>query len=220
MVKLSWCFLLGGMFFALLAILLILYRNPVSPPFEIFSDMVRQPRFNPQTPSDFFTDGRSARPPVVGTVPLGYAAYLDGKGGGDFDFGVGSSYRTTGKFGARWGAGIPLEVNGAFMQRGRERFSIHCAVCHGATGWGDGIATKYGLIGVANLQLARIRSMPDGQIFDVITHGKNFMMALGSKISVSDRWAIIAYLRALQRSQQTGLSDMSAIERAKLESLP
>jgi mono/diheme cytochrome c family protein len=227
--ELPWGFLFGLALTVLLLVFLAGWRGHVfrSPPLEIFSDMVRQPRVNPQAPSSFFADGRGARPPVQGTIPLGYSmpqhSPVEGQtveGPSELDFGIGSSYRDTGRFGTRWGTGIPLEVNAALMQRGRERFSIHCAVCHGATGWGDGIATKYGLVGVANLQLARIRSLPDGEIFDVITHGKNLMMALGAKIPVPDRWAIIVYLRALQRSQQTEFRDLSVSERAKLEAQP
>ncbi|PWU08850.1 MAG: cytochrome C, partial [Verrucomicrobia bacterium] len=104
--------------------------------------------------------------------------------------------------------------------RGQERFAIYCSTCHGATGAGDGIATKYGLVGVANLQLEKTRSLADGEIFDVITNGKNLMMPLGPQIPVPDRWAIVAYLRALQRSQRTNINDVPVSERAKLNVLP
>lgn len=225
-------FLFGLALFALLVVLIAGWRGHVfrRPPIEIFSDMVRQPRVNAQAPSNFFADGRGARAPVRGAIPLGYSMPqyppVEGRTGAaegpysDIDFGRGESYADTGKFGTKWGTGIPLEVNAALLQRGRERFAIHCAVCHGAAAWGDGIATQYGLVGVANLQQARIRMLPDGEIFDVITRGKNLMMGLGAKIPVPDRWAIIAYLRALQRSQQTGLADVPAPERAKLEAIP
>ncbi len=230
--KLPWGFLFGLALFVLLLVFFAGWRGHIfhRPPLEIFSDMVRQPRINPQAPSEFFADGRGARPPVKGTIPLGYSmpqySPVENKTGtvegpyADLDFGIGRSYKDTGKFGTQWGTGIPLEVSASLMQRGRERFSIHCAVCHGLTGGGDGIATKYGLVGVANLQLARIRSLPDGEIFDVITHGKNLMMPLGAKIPVPDRWAIIVYLRALQRSQQTEVGDLPPSEHAKLEAQP
>lgn len=229
---LPWLFLSGLALLALLWLLLAGWRGHRfrSPPLEIFSDMVRQPRINPQAPSHFFADGRGARPPVQGTVPLGYSMPqyppIEGKTGtaegpySELEFGRGSSYKDTGKFGKQWGTGIPLEVNASLMQRGQERFAIYCSACHGMTGFGDGIATKYGLHGVANLQLEKIRSLADGEIFDVITNGRNLMMALGPQIPIADRWAIIAYLRALQRSQRTNIDDVPVSERAKLNASP
>ncbi|MFZ4116253.1 MAG: c-type cytochrome [Chthoniobacterales bacterium] len=189
------------------------------PPIELFPDMVRQAKYKPQTESDFYADDRSARQHVDGTVPLGYAP-PQGNSSSSHDvmsdlgpyeniqFSASPDYVATGRMGNQWGTGIPFEVTAAIMKRGRERYNISCAVCHGATGVGNGIASKYGLNGIANQQQQRIRDMADGEIFNTITWGKNTMMGYGSTIQVPDRWAIIAYLRSLQRSQHATLSDV------------
>jgi mono/diheme cytochrome c family protein len=204
------------------------------PPIELFPDMVRQAKYKAQTESDFYADDRSARQHVEGTVPLGYAppnskdlspsasATLNTVSNtssshdvmsdlGPYEniqFSASPDYVATGRMGNQWGTGIPFEVTAAVMKRGRERYNISCSVCHGATGMGNGIASKYGLNGIANQQQQRIRDMADGEIFNTITWGKNTMMGYGSTIQVPDRWAIIAYLRALQRSQHATLSDV------------
>jgi mono/diheme cytochrome c family protein len=93
------------------------------------------------------------------------------------------------------------------VRRGQREFAINCAVCHGATGQGNGITSKYGLNGIANYHQDKYRQMADGQIFNTITHGYNTMMAYGDKVTVKDRWAIIAYIRALQKSQYARLDN-------------
>ena len=90
-------------------------------------------------------------------------------------------------------------------------------MCHGATGQGNGITSKYGLLGIANYHQDKYRQMADGQIFNTITHGFNTMMAYGDKVTVKDRWAIIAYIRALQKSQYARLEDVPENQRAALE---
>ena len=197
-------------------------------PIQIFPDMKWQPRYDAQHETGFYADTRSARTPVAGTVPLGYTSpksyYTTGannnaavKEPGAFT--AGPDYFNTGRFGAFYGDGIPSEVgeiNEPFMRRGRERFNINCSPCHGGSGAGNGIVKQLGLTTVANLHDARIRTMPDGQIFNTITLGKNTMGAYGSNITVEDRWAIIAYLRALQRSQQATLADVPVANRPEL----
>jgi mono/diheme cytochrome c family protein len=198
------------------------------PPIELFPDMDHQPKVKAQKPSDFYADGAATRPPVAGTVPLGYAMPQSAEGGveaaaaafGPYEniqFSGAPDYFNTGKIDGDWGTGIPFEVTRAVMDRGKSRYAISCAVCHGATGAGNGITSKYGIVGIANLNQTRIREMADGEIFNTITHGKNTMMGYGYNIQVPDRWAIIAYIRALQRSQGTQLADVPASERAQLE---
>ena len=198
------------------------------PPIEIFPDMDRQPKVKAQTPSNFFADRRAARQPVDGTVPIGYAMpmhkLVDGSVGqatGPYKqiiFSSSPNYFDTGKMGGNWGSGIPFEMSPAAMQRGQQRYGIYCAVCHGATGAGNGMAQKFGLNTVQSLLQDRIRVMSDGEIFNTATHGKNTMMGYGDRIQVTDRWAIIAYLRALQKSQGGAtLADVPTEERAQLE---
>jgi mono/diheme cytochrome c family protein len=132
-------------------------------------------------------------------------------------FSAGTDYFNTGKMGDQWGTGIPLPVMPELMERGQQRFNITCAMCHGAAAGGNGITKQYGLATVVSLQDDRIRKMSDGEIFNTITNGKNTMMAYGPNIVVADRWAIIAYLRALQRSQHATIADVPEDHRAELD---
>lgn len=173
-----------------------------APPIEIFPDMDRQPKFKSQQPSRFFADGRADRPPVPGTVP--------------FDVPVDNPYLTTGIMGDRWGDGIPLKVDRALIDRGQQRFTINCLPCHGALADGKGIVQQYGFNVIANLHQPRIIEMADGEIFNTITHGKGQMGAY-PHTRPEDRWAIIAYLRVLQKARNATIADVPAAERAKLE---
>ena len=155
-------------------------------PIEIFPDMDRQPKYKSQTPSPLFPEGRVDRVPPYGTVP--------------FHVATDQPYLITGKMGNMWGTGIPVTVDKQLLARGQERYEINCRVCHGTLGGGNGITTQYGLVGVASLNLDKYREMADGEIFNTITHGKGQMGAY-HHIAVEDRWAIIAYIRALQLSQ-------------------
>jgi len=194
---------------------------------EFFGDMKRQDKVKFQKPSAFFGDGRGARPPVDGTIPMGYdipghPIQNAGASMADIDsplgeFSAGTDYLNTGKMGDQWGTGLPLPVTAALVQRGQREFTINCAVCHGATGQGNGITSKYGLLGIANYHQDKYRQMADGQIFNTISQGYNTMMAYGDKVTVKDRWAIIAYIRALQKSQNARIVDVPEDQRAALE---
>lgn len=215
-------FLLLFTFAILVVVALAGFRGMRStqPPIEIFPDMDRQPKVKAQVPSTFFADGRAARDPVPGTVPVGYAMPEAGQSSpyNALNFSTGSSYFDTGRMGENWGTGLPMEVTPAFMARGQQRFNITCAACHGATGAGNGMAFRFGLTTVQSLLQPRIRQMADGEIFNTITHGKNTMLGLGDRVQVQDRWAIIAYLRALQKSQGGATSrDVPPGELTKLQ---
>jgi mono/diheme cytochrome c family protein len=210
------------------------FRGEHSPrsPWEIFPDMVRQQKVRAQSPIDFFADGRGPRLPIASTVPIGYEmpkpqqkagvplpANAPGAepAGNRIAFSAGTDYYNTGKMGNNWGTGIPVPVTEQLMQRGQQRFNINCSVCHGLTAAGNGVAKLYGLSTVATLQDERIRKMADGEIFNTITNGKNTMMSYGGNVPVADRWAIIAYLRALQRSQNATAADIPPEELVKLD---
>jgi mono/diheme cytochrome c family protein len=171
-------------------------------PIEIFPDMDHQAKVKPQKPSSFFGDGRGARMPIPGTISASVP--------------IDQEYLMTGAIGNQWGDGIPVQVTPQLMMRGAERYAINCQVCHGASGAGNGIVTQYGLAGVANYHTDRFRQMPDGEIFNTITKGKGQMMGYGANIAPEDRWAIVAYIRALQRSQNATGTDVPEAERAKL----
>jgi mono/diheme cytochrome c family protein len=228
---------------ATLAVLGFRGQKGTQPPFEVFPDMVRQPKVRAQAPLDFFADGRGPRLPVAGTVPIGYempardASHNDAGGPkakaesspagmmGDapeeahmrIAFSAGTDYFNTGKMGDQWGTGIPLPMTRELMERGQQRFNITCAMCHGASAGGNGITKQYGLATVVTLQDDRIRKMSDGEIFNTITNGKNTMMPYGPNIVVADRWAIISYLRALQRSQRAAIADVPEDHRAEMD---
>jgi mono/diheme cytochrome c family protein len=210
------------------------FRGEHSPrtPWEIFPDMVRQQKIRAQSPLDFFADGRGPRLPIANTVPIGYEIPKPQQktlvppgvppprpeaASNRIGFSGGTDYYNTGKMGNNWGTGIPVPVTEQLMQRGQQRFNINCSVCHGLTAAGNGMAKQYGLNTVATLQDDRIRNMADGEIFNTITNGKNTMMSYGGNVPVADRWAIIAYLRALQRSQNAAAADVPREEVAKLE---
>lgn len=222
-------------FFALFAFLLVViismagFRGQFSkrPPIEIFPDMDNQPKVKAQTPSKFFADNRSARLPVEETVPLGYSIPLRDAAGAIVEmqgpykqiaFSGPPDYYNTGKIGDQWGTGLPIVIDDEIMQRGRERFNISCRVCHGAVGLGNGVAGEFGLNAIANLHQERLVEMADGEIFNTITNGKNTMLGYGHNIQVPDRWAIVAYLRALQRSRRVPADQLPPAELSRLQS--
>lgn len=170
-------------------------------PFEFFPDMDSQPKAKPQSQSNFFSDGRSDRAPVTGTIP--------GK------VPVENPYLVSGKIDNFWGDGIPVPVTGKLLARGQERYMINCAVCHGDTGSGNGITSQYGLAGAANYNTDRLRQVPDGYLYDVVVHGKGNMIGL-PHIQLEDRWAIVAYIRALQRAGNSRIQDVPQEEAQKL----
>lgn len=216
---------LGLVIVAVVAIAGFRGQTSTKPPLQIFPDMDHQAKFQAQMPSQFHADGRAARKPVPGTVPLGYnlpGSYLqNGASNSPIasaspNFSSAPDYFHTGIIDGKYGDGIPFEVTPAVMERGKERYTINCAVCHGALGNGAGIVSNYGM-NPQNLQLEAFRKQPDGQIFRTITEGKNTMGSYGAQITVEDRWAIVAYVRALQRSQNAALADVPEASRAALE---
>lgn len=218
---------LGLFLVGLLAVAGFRGQKSEKPPIEIFPDMDHQPKVKAQAPSEFFADGRGNRQPVPGTVPLGYEAPVSKENPfpdeGKYRmvrYSSGTDYLNTGRFGDQWGTGIPMPVTAELMQRGQERYTIFCGVCHGASGAGNGVAGQYGLVAIASLHQDRLRDMADGEIYNTITHGKNTMLGYGSKIPVDDRWAIVAYVRALQAAQTATLADVPPDERTKLETPP
>ena len=197
-----------------------------APPIEFFSDMKRQSKIKYQRPSDFFADGRGARPPVDGTIPMGYDIpghpFQNSGVPSDIrsplgEFTAGTDYYNTGKMRDHWGTGIPMPATPELIERGQKVYTIYCAACHGATGQGNGITSKYGLLGIANYHQDKYREMADGQIFNTITNGYNSMMPYGDKVTVKDRWAVVAYIRALQKSQYAKLPDVPEEQRQALE---
>ena len=176
------------------------------PPLELIPDMDRQPKLRPQAPNEFFANGLSSRLPVSGTVARG-SSY------GETPLNTGRVAGTT-----NWLENNPLPITAALMKRGQERYNISCLPCHGPVGDGKGITTRYGMIGVANFHdpSGKFVVMTDGEIFNTITHGKNLMLPYGPLITVNDRWAIVAYVRALQRSRLASKEEVPESSRGAL----
>jgi mono/diheme cytochrome c family protein len=165
--------------------------------------MQDQPRYETFEASTFFEDGMSARLPVEGTVARGQLHENE------------AFY--SGREGETPVASIPIEVDASVMQRGRQRYDIYCSRCHGLIGEADGVVVSRGLRRPPRLHIERLRNAPAGHFFDVITHGFGAMPRYAVQIEPHDRWAIVAYVRALQLSQHARLDDVPAEERAELE---
>ncbi|MBN2227626.1 MAG: cytochrome c [candidate division Zixibacteria bacterium] len=167
------------------------------PPIHLNPNMDSQPKYKAQAESKYFADGATMRTPDSGAVARGYlrddSIYYFGKTG-DSDF----------------IATMPVYMTTQLMQRGRERFDIYCAPCHSRLGDGTGIIVARGLVAPPTFHDERLRTIPDGQLFDVITSGLRNMPSYKHQIPVDDRWAIIAYMRALQRSHNATSADVPA----------
>lgn len=165
-------------------------------------NMREQPSYKPLAPSDLFQDGRAARPAVPGAVARGELrldrAYFTGKVNGEPV------------------AQIPFPVKLQTLQRGRERFDIYCSPCHGRVGDAGGMVVQRGFSPPPSFHLDRLREAPDGHFFDVITNGFGVMASYAARVNPADRWAITAYIRALQLSQAAGVDDVPPGDREKL----
>jgi mono/diheme cytochrome c family protein len=183
------------------------FRGGISrqPPLEIFPDMKRQPRLRPQKPNPFFADERSSRLPVPGTIARGSPFE-------DIPVNTGRATGTT-----NWVETNPLPVSAELLARGRERYVIYCSRCHGETGDGNGITTKYGMLRAGNFHDPRLIRMADGEIFNTVTAGKNLMPSYASQVTLTDRWAVIAYVRTLQRTRLGTLDDVPEAIRPSLK---
>ncbi|MFN2530280.1 MAG: cytochrome c [Pyrinomonadaceae bacterium] len=181
-------------------------------------DMQDQPKMKVFRTTTFFGDGLSARPPVAGTVPRGYlrsdTALFTGKKISASATATPSASPAGPQPSASPGAGstaaalypddvdtFPFLITDEIVTRGRERYEIFCSVCHGLTGYGDGMIVRRGFRRAASFQDDRLRQAPVGHFFDVITNGWGAMPSYAPQIPVQDRWAIISYVRALQLSQ-------------------
>lgn len=182
-------------------------------PNRLFPDMEVNDKLKSQKPDEFFKDGVGSRPPVPGTIVQSADESLY-----SIEFGEGrDGYYYSGKFGDYYGSGLPEELKldadtaEAFLLRGQERYQIYCSVCHGVAGDGNGVTSKYGIAGIANLHAPNYAAgaYPDGRLYDVITNGKGNMSGYGYNIPVNDRWAIVSYIRAMQNAKSIPLADVS-----------
>jgi mono/diheme cytochrome c family protein len=185
-------------------------------PIQIFPDMKRQLKLRPQTPNGFFPDGLSSHLPPLGTIPQSGPKLVAGREVYPFEDDPVNTGRVPGK--TNFVELTPVPVSAVLMARGQQRYNIYCAPCHGQTGDGNGITKKIGAMAVvANLHDKRIVELADGEIFNTVSHGKNNMQGYAPQIPVEDRWAIIAYVRALQLSRLGSVDDLAPDLRAKLK---
>jgi mono/diheme cytochrome c family protein len=165
-------------------------------------DMHDQPKYKPYRASDFFGDRRSARPLPEGTVARGHLRE--------------DTHLYTGRVNGRLADTFPFPVTAAVLDRGRERYGIYCTPCHGLAGYGDGMVVARGYKKASSFHVDRVRNEPPGYFYDVIANGFGAMPSYAPQIPVEDRWAIVAYVRALQLSQHATLADVPAEKRAEL----
>ena len=191
------------------------------PPIEVFPDMDHQAKYKAQAESKFFADGRADRPIPPGTVPYGRGVGVEPNHVfHDASFLRADDFMYAGKAAdGSFARGFPpaIEFNAAFIRRGQNRFTIYCAPCHGALGDGNGITKSYGMAVTPTYHDDRIRTMPEGEIFNTITYGKNTMMSYADKLSPQDRWAVISYVRALQRAHNGRIDDVPEAQRGGLK---
>jgi mono/diheme cytochrome c family protein len=165
--------------------------------------MANQPRYDPLEGSDFFADGMASRPRLAGTVARGEL-------GGD-------PYFESGLVNGQPGDGFPFAVTEAVMNRGHERFDIYCSQCHGRLGDGNGMIPSRGFRRPPSFHTLTLRNAKAGHFFDVMTNGFGSMPPYKTMISAEDRWAIAAYIRALQASQNATMNDVPLSDRAKVD---
>ena len=169
-------------------------------------DMHNQPKYIPLRESSFFTDQRSARPLVAGTVARGQLRE--------------DTLLYTGKVNGADATVFPFAITDRVMARGQERFNIYCSPCHGETGQGDGMIVRRGYRHPPTYHQDRLREAPVGHFFDVITNGFGAMPDYAAQIRADDRWAVIAYVRALQLSEHATVADVPGDRRSSLDGAP
>jgi hypothetical protein len=168
------------------------------------SNMETQGRYQPLQESAFFPDGRSARPPAPGSLPFGIPEENDVYFTGLTEDGM---FVET----------MPVEISLEMLERGRERYDIFCAPCHGLDGYGQGMIVQRGFPAPQSFHIDRIRQAPDGHIYSAISNGFGRMFAYGYRVPPADRWAITAYVRVLQFSQQASMDQLPPDEQLEME---
>jgi mono/diheme cytochrome c family protein len=185
------------------------------PPLYIFPDMERQPKLRPQTANAFFENGLSSRLPVAGTIARSQPIQVGAKAMYAWEDSPVTTGRITGT--TNFVEVNPLPVTAELMQRGEEVFNINCAACHSKLGDGNGAPKRINAMAVVgNLHDKRIVEQTDGELFNTVSYGKGLMQGYAGNVAIQDRWASIAYLRALQLSRLASLDDVPEAARGKL----
>ena len=185
-------------------------------PIQIFPDMKRQAKLRPQNANGFFANGLTSQLPQPGTIAQSKPLLVAGREVYSFEDAPVNTGRVAGT--TNFVELNPYPVTAPFLARGQERFNIYCAPCHSQLGDGNGVPKKINAMAiVANLHDKRIVELTDGELFNTVSYGKNNMQGYAPQIPVEDRWAIIAYLRALQLSRLGSVDDLAPETRAKLK---
>jgi mono/diheme cytochrome c family protein len=167
-------------------------------------DMHNQPRKEWLEPSEFFADGMAARPPVEGTVSTSHLLST-------------SPLLTTRAPGGGYVQTYPLEITRGALERGRQRYQIYCSMCHGDTGYGDGMIVQRGFVPPPSLHIERLRTAPPGYFVEVITNGFGAMYSYNDRVPPEDRWKIAAYVKTLQLAQGADLASLTAADRQRAQ---
>ena len=165
--------------------------------------MYDQPKYRTFAASDFFEDGSAARALVENTIPQGYL----------FE----DTHLYDGKVDGKPAETFPFPVTKEVLKRGQDRFNVYCTPCHGAIGAGDGMVVQRGFKQPPSYHIDRLRQAPPGYFFEVVTRGFGTMNSYAAQVKPEDRWAIIAYIRALQLSENATINDVPESERASLD---
>ncbi len=186
-------------------------------PIYIFNDMDRQQRFHPQGENTLFDNRMDDRLPIGGTVARGNELELASVFSEDYSNTlVENPHFVTGKDeSGEYLRDIPIPVSYELMELGREKYDVFCKVCHGGLGEGNGVTLAYG-VNASNLLTPVYLERPDGNLYETITYGYNTMMGYGDKLSVEERWAVVLYLRALQKSFNATEADLSPAQKQEL----
>jgi mono/diheme cytochrome c family protein len=186
------------------------------PPLYIFPDMKRQLKLRPMTPNGFLANGVSSQLTPPGTVAQTKPMLVGDQAVYSYEDSPVNTGRVTGT--TNFVENNPFPVTPQLLARGQQRFTIYCSPCHGQLGEGNGITKKIGAMAVvANLHDKRIVELADGEIFNTVSNGRNNMQGYAPQIPVEDRWAVIAYLRALQLSRLGSVDDLSPESRAQVK---
>jgi len=173
-------------------------------------DMYDQPRYRPFAASKLFADGTSARTPPAGTQPNARGDFADSTGGRAGQQAVRADVA------AQAAGRIPYPVDMALLRRGQQRYNIYCAACHSIAGDGDGLIVRRGFPAPPSYHSDRLRNAPDRHFYDVISNGYGVMFPYADRVEPADRWAIVAYIRALQLSQNAKAASLPPALRDQL----
>lgn len=213
-------------FLVVLTVSILGFRGSIftAPPMDVFPEwafpgMKRQPKFRPQSSSVFFADGRADRLPPPGVVPTDApTAFKDASERSAsrlyLDEPLNHGKNTRGEFVRGFPAAVSVDVK--FVESGRANYTTFCTPCHGLLGDGNGITKQYGMGATPSFHDDRLRQIAEGEIYNTIAHGKNNMLSYADKLTPEERWAVVAYVRALQRAQTGTVADVPAGNKSEL----